>query len=98
MTEPLTGPKSTLRRADEVVPLDVEEAIAACGGDTGATVRALLVMIDHLRAELAARDGEIAALAASVSRGYARGLGERHLPGLRALPRLDDKALRKPED
>ncbi|MBV9061718.1 MAG: hypothetical protein JOY77_02170 [Alphaproteobacteria bacterium] len=54
---------------------EVEIAIAACGGDLRATVRALIVMISHLTEELdrAQRD---------TSRGYVRkslfgGAGER---------------------
>lgn len=57
-----------------------EAAIAACGGDARAAVEALLVLVDHLKAELAERDDEIAALATRVSRGYARGRSERAPP------------------
>lgn len=60
--------------------LGIEETIAACGGDTRAAIAALLVLVDHLKAELAERDGEIAAIAASVSRGYSRGRSDRMLP------------------
>ena len=44
----------------------VEEAIAACDGDTRAAVRALLVISEFLERELET-------LAAMVSNGYARG-------------------------
>jgi hypothetical protein len=52
---------------------EVEQAIAACGGDPRAAVRALMVFNAHLRTELASLDAELAQLLASVSRGYARG-------------------------
>jgi hypothetical protein len=52
---------------------EAEQAIAACGGDARAAVRALVVLNAHLRAELASLDAEMAQLLADVSRGYARG-------------------------
>ena len=79
-----------LPRNAEVAQREADQAIAACQGDARAAVRALLVMVDHLRAELVERDDTIAMLTASVSRGYARGFGERPLPGSR------DKLLYKP--
>lgn len=56
----------------------VDGAIASCGGDMNAAIAALLVLVDHLQAELAERDRQIAALTASVSRGYARRSLGRH--------------------
>jgi hypothetical protein len=47
---------------------DIDQAIAACGGDLRAAVRALIMMVDHLEEELRRRRG-------SVSRGYVRGRG-----------------------
>ncbi|QEN86913.1 hypothetical protein FZC33_11490 [Labrys sp. KNU-23] len=92
MSEPPAGPAPFSRREAEATPLGAPEAIAACGGDAHAAVEALLVMINHLRVEIAERDDEITALAARVSRGYGRGLGER------TLSRLDDKTPRKLAD
>ncbi|SDR49814.1 hypothetical protein SAMN05519103_03998 [Rhizobiales bacterium GAS113] len=47
---------------------DVDNAIAACGGDPRAAVRALIVLVDHLEEELRRRLD-------NVSRGYVRGRG-----------------------
>ncbi|MDQ0392589.1 hypothetical protein [Labrys monachus] len=52
---------------------EVEQVIAACGGDPKEAVRALVVSNAHLQAELASLDAEMAQLLADVSRGYARG-------------------------
>ena len=55
----------------------VDDAIAACGGDARAAVLALLIMVDHLEAELDQRDAELARLAEDVSRGFTRGHWQR---------------------
>lgn len=44
----------------------VDEAIAACGGDMRATIRALIVAIDYL-------ENEASELMKAVSRAYVRG-------------------------
>ena len=44
----------------------VDQAIAACGGDTRATIRALIVANDYL-------ESEIGELMKAVSHAYARG-------------------------
>lgn len=63
--------------AQEPAPDDLEtcadDAIAACEGDARAAVRALLVALDHCRAELEERNEQIARLARDISRGYSRG-------------------------
>jgi hypothetical protein len=51
--------------------VDVDHAIAACGGDPRAAVRALIVLVDHLEEELRRRRDD-------VSRGYVRGRGGRN--------------------
>ena len=51
----------------------VNAAIAACGGDTRAAVRALIVATNHQEAELRALQAEITEIVASVSRGFTRG-------------------------
>lgn len=51
-----------------------DQAIAACGGDARETVKALLVAVDLLEAELAE-------LRASASTGYARGRRSVRHPG-----------------
>ncbi|MEW9304753.1 hypothetical protein [Labrys neptuniae] len=84
------GLEPFLSQEAEIVQRDADQAIATCGGDARVAVQALVAMVDHLKAELAERDDAIAALTASVSRGYARGFGERPPPGAR------DKVLRKP--
>ena len=53
-----------------------DDAIAACDGDARATVKVLLVTLDHAQSELVARDAEMAKLLVDVSRGYARGRWE----------------------
>jgi protein-disulfide isomerase-like protein with CxxC motif len=44
----------------------VDQAISACGGDTRATIRALIVANEYL-------ESEVAELMKAVSRAYARG-------------------------
>jgi hypothetical protein len=44
----------------------VDQAISACGGDTRATIRALIVADEYL-------ESEVAELMKAVSRAYARG-------------------------
>lgn len=51
---------------DDELELAVDQAIAACGGDTRAAVRALIVANDFL-------ESEIAALEKAVSHAYTRG-------------------------
>lgn len=51
---------------DDSLEQAVDGAVAACGGDARATVRALLVANAYLEAE-------VERLAEAVSRGYARG-------------------------
>lgn len=46
--------------------LAADQAIAACGGDAREAVRALIVTVDFL-------DAQVAELRAVVSRGYSRG-------------------------
>jgi len=65
--------------ADAGLEAAAHEVIAACDGEAFAAVKVLLVTVDHLQRELAARDAEMARLADDVSRGYARGRWERLL-------------------
>jgi len=51
---------------DEGLEHAVEQAIAACGGDLRATIRALIVANDYL-------EGEVGELMKAVSRAYVRG-------------------------
>lgn len=51
----------------------VDQAIAVCGGDARAAVRALIVAASVCEAELQPLQRDIARLTAIVSRGYARG-------------------------
>ena len=51
----------------------VNQLIETCDGDPVAALRVLVVAYEHAQAELAARDAELASIAAAVSRGYARG-------------------------
>jgi hypothetical protein len=51
---------------DEGLEQAVEQAIAACGGDLRATIRALIVANDYL-------EGEVGELMKAVSRAYVRG-------------------------
>jgi hypothetical protein len=51
---------------DDGLELAVDQALAACGGDSRATIRALIVANDYLETEV----GE---LMKAVSRAYARG-------------------------
>ena len=51
---------------DDGLEQAVEEAIAACGGDVRATVRALIVANNYL-------EGEVGELMKAVSRAYVRG-------------------------
>ncbi len=51
----------------------VDEAIAACGGDTRGAVRALIVTMSVYEAEIAALQQETASLRAVISPGYVRG-------------------------
>ena len=53
-----------------------DDAIAACDGDVRATVKVLLVALNHAQSELVARDAEMAKLLVDVSRGFARGRWE----------------------
>ena len=51
---------------DDVLEAAVEQAIAACGGDQRATIRALIVANNYL-------ENEVAELMKAVSHAYARG-------------------------
>lgn len=51
---------------DDGLELAVGEAIAACGGDLRATIRALIVANNYL-------EGEVGELMKAVSRAYVRG-------------------------
>jgi hypothetical protein len=51
---------------DNELEAAVEQAIAACGGDLRATIRALIVANDYL-------ESEVGELMKAVSRAYARG-------------------------
>ena len=51
---------------DAALEQAVEQAIAACGGDLRATIRALIVANDYL-------ENEVAELMKAVSHAYARG-------------------------
>jgi hypothetical protein len=51
---------------DQGLEQAVEQAIAACGGDLRATIRALIVANDYL-------EGEVGELMKAVSRAYVRG-------------------------
>lgn len=53
-------------RDDAELEAAVEQAIAACGGDRRATIRALIVANDYL-------ENEVAELMKAVSHAYARG-------------------------
>ena len=61
---------------DSDLEASTREAIAACDGDALAAVKALLVTVDHLHRELAAKEAEVAKLVVDVSRGYSRGRWE----------------------
>lgn len=58
-------------------PLDldarVDKAIAACDGDARAAVRALIILTDHLQADMAAQTEAASRLAEGISRGFMRG-------------------------
>jgi hypothetical protein len=69
MSDPAEDPKGAAPApAPDAADLDAaaEVALAACGGDARAAVRALLVITAH-------QEREIARLASLISRGYARG-------------------------
>jgi repressor of nif and glnA expression len=51
----------------------VNQLIQTCDGDAVAALRVLVVAYEHAQAELAARDAELAELAAALSKGYTRG-------------------------
>jgi hypothetical protein len=51
---------------DDGLERAVEQAIAACGGDLRATIRALILANDYL-------EGEVGELMKAVSRAYVRG-------------------------
>ena len=51
---------------DHELEAAVDQAISACGGDTRATIRALIVANDYL-------ESEVGELMKAVSRAYARG-------------------------
>ncbi|MBP0581476.1 hypothetical protein J8I29_19260 [Labrys sp. LIt4] len=51
----------------------VDKAIAACDGDARAAVRALIILTDHLQADLAAQTEAASRLAEGISRGFMRG-------------------------
>jgi len=51
---------------DHELEAAVDQAISACGGDTRATIRALIVANDYL-------ESEVSELMKAVSRAYARG-------------------------
>ena len=55
----------TFEEGDEL-EIAVDQAISACGGDTRATIRALIVANEYL-------ESEVAELMKAVSRAYARG-------------------------
>ena len=58
-------------------PLDldarVNKAIATCDGDARAAVRALIILTDHLQAELETQTEAVGRLAEGTSRGFMRG-------------------------
>ncbi|MGA7804871.1 hypothetical protein [Bradyrhizobium sp.] len=54
------------RADDDELEAAVEQAIAACGGNLRATIRALIVANDYL-------ESEVGELMKTVSRAYARG-------------------------
>lgn len=64
-------PKMKTRSEAERLDAAVDQAIAACGGDTRAAIRALIVANEFYEAEYSK-------LAAKVSRGFSR--GEAKLP------------------
>ena len=59
-SQPLTSPE------DSGLETAVDQAIAACGGDLRATIRALIVANDYL-------ENEVSELMKAVSHAYARG-------------------------
>ena len=59
-SQPLTNPE------DSGLEAAVDQAIAACGGDLRATIRALIVANDYL-------ENEVGELMKAVSHAYARG-------------------------
>jgi hypothetical protein len=59
-SQPLTNPE------DSGLEAAVDQAIAACGGDLRATIRALIVANDYL-------ENEVSELMKAVSHAYARG-------------------------
>jgi hypothetical protein len=70
MTRPASEP------APDELETSLDDAIAACGGDARAAVRVLLVTVDHLQTEIAARDAKMARLVLDLSKGYSRGKWE----------------------
>jgi hypothetical protein len=63
--EPMSSqPHSNIE--DDELETAVDQAISACGGDTRATIRALIVANEYL-------ESEVAELMKAVSRAYARG-------------------------
>jgi hypothetical protein len=72
-----TNPASKGRAiTDSDLEATAREAMAACDGDSRATVKVLLVTVDHLQRELAAQEAEVARLVLDVSRDYSRGRWE----------------------
>ena len=51
----------------------VNKAIASCDGDARAAVRAMIILTDHLQAELEAQTEAAGRLAEGISRGFMRG-------------------------
>ena len=62
----MPDPKSTATSEPDRLEAATDQAIAACGGDARDAVKALIVVIDFLEAQ-------IEELQADVSKGYARG-------------------------
>ena len=58
----------------------VDQAVAACGGDLRAAVRALLVTLNTIETELETLKAEVAKIEAAVSGGYVRRALHRRKP------------------
>jgi hypothetical protein len=75
-----TDPASKRRTiTDSNLEATAREVMATCDGDALATVKVLLVTVDHLQRELAAQEAEIARLLLDVSRGFSNARWERLL-------------------